>query len=1099
MLSAITGPTGGKTDALPNLHALQALTAKLLSHSDPDELLPEILAQAAAFFGTDNGIISLLDANAPDRLEVRCGRGVYSQLAGTSLQASAGAVGQVLRTGDVIVVEDYQRWNGRVQLPLLAETSTVLSAPLQAEGNIIGIIQLAWQHEPRSLTDSELAAFRQFSLLASLVLGKAAAFHRLQNEQALLQAVFNSVPGLIYLFDEQRRLVRWNNTFENLTGHSADFLASTYCLDWFRHNPAELAAIEAGLERAVSNGFGETEASIYTKDGRLRRLYLTAVPLMIDGKAHITGVGIDITDKGLAEKARQDSEAKFRKLVEESPVGIHLYRLETDDRLIFLHSNRASDQLTRFDHRQLLGKTLEEAFPVLADTFIPDLYRRVAKGEQPSHRFETAYDFATGRRHFDVTVFRIAADHIAVNFSDITELKNAIEELQQHRNRLEALVEERTGELTAANEELSAMNEELTAMNEELTAMNEEVISVNETLANMNQRLEDEITNRQKKETLLSRREKQYRATISLLTGFSDNVDNCLEGILRDALQLLDAPGGYIALYDEATRLLPIRHAVGVMENFIDAPRPVDDTLQGQVFRSGQFLYCEDYRIFQHRLTDPRLSALTSVIMVPLWQGSRPKGVLAVYWSDEIHPLADEDQEILRQYGDLASIALDRASAYEQMNHLAFHDPLTGLPNRAKLQQQLTAELALTGCNQAKGAILFIDLDDLKTINDTMGHSVGDEVIIHTSRNILSIMGKKAFVSRIGGDEFVVILPGCDDKAIISDLADIAIQSLSQEYLVGGKSIHMSASIGITLYPGDSRTMDDALKNADNAMYAAKRAGRNCWRFYDPSLQEEAYEKILLTNSLRHALRRGELHLHFQPVIHCRDSRIVGFEALLRWNSPEHGQVPPGRFIPFAEQSGLILPIGSWVIQEACRFVRQCADLGLGHPHVSVNISPRQLAADDFTAMVRATLAVEAISPDQLIIEVTESMLIDSLEESTRKLLELRNLGVHVALDDFGTGYSSLTYLRRLPVTTLKIDKSFIDTLDNENQSSFVGFIIDMAHSLHLTVVAEGVESAGQLAQLSQAGCDCIQGYVFSRPVPAAAALQMLEAKPSRS
>ena len=273
-------------------------------------------------------------------------------------------------------------------------------------------------------------------------------------------------------------------------------------------------------------------------------------------------------------------------------------------------------------------------------------------------------------------------------------------------------------------------------------------------------------------------------------------------------------------------------------------------------------------------------------------------------------------------------------------------------------------------------------------------------------------------------------------------------------------------------------------------MYAAKAAGRNCWRFYEAAMLKDAYEKLVLTNNLRHALERGEFSLQYQPQISLVSEKVIGFEALLRWNSQEHGSISPAKFIPLAEQSGLILTIGEWVFGEACRFARKLANLGQHHLHVAVNVSPRQLADADFVAMVRNHIEESNIQPAQLEVEITENVLIESLDDSTRKLEALKELGVTLSLDDFGTGYSSLTYLRNLPVITLKIDKTFIDKiLEDKVQEGFIRSIIDMAHVLGLHVVAEGVESEQQLSKLKQFECDCVQGYVFSRPLPELSAL----------
>ena len=333
------------------------------------------------------------------------------------------------------------------------------------------------------------------------------------------------------------------------------------------------------------------------------------------------------------------------------------------------------------------------------------------------------------------------------------------------------------------------------------------------------------------------------------------------------------------------------------------------------------------------------------LLQTPLKIDGRIIGFIALIAFGEAVALDEEKIAAVSQLTTVASAAVKNALQHKETISLAFHDPLTGLPNLASLKKQLAAEMKQAQLGNARGALFFIDLDDLKTVNDTFGHSFGDEVIITASRHILSILGENSFVARLGGDEFVAILPCDTDRARIATLAETVVQKLSQEYILSGQRIHMSASIGITLYPEDSATAEDALKNADSAMYAAKGAGRNCWRFYEQSLLKEAYERILLTNSLRRALENGELSLHYQPKVNAENIQIIGFEALLRWNSPEHGCGPPDRFIPFAEQSGVILPIGRWVFAEACRFARELADMGLSRLHIAVNISPRQLSA----------------------------------------------------------------------------------------------------------------------------------------------------------
>lgn len=438
-----------------------------------------------------------------------------------------------------------------------------------------------------------------------------------------------------------------------------------------------------------------------------------------------------------------------------------------------------------------------------------------------------------------------------------------------------------------------------------------------------------------------------------------------------------------------------------------------------------------------------------------------------------------------------AEAALRRQT--EEIRRLAYTDALTGLSNRAHLNEWLDKVMEQAHRGQAAGSVLYIDLDDLKTVNDTLGHSYGDAIITEAGNRIRQEAGDGAWVGRIGGDEFVVILPGRSDRQLSGRIADGIIHALSRDIEAFGDVFHLSASIGVAAYPADGATVDDILKNVDNAMYFAKQSGKNCWKFYDTDMQAAAYEKMVLTNKLHRAVANKEFSLHYQPQVSIATGAIVGFEALLRWRTPENGDIPPTRFIPVAEQSGLIKVIGARVLHEACQFARRLTDSGRGNLCVAVNVSPHQLCADGFIESVDDALRAAGISPSRLEIEITENAVIASLQEAISRLETLRGMGVRLTLDDFGTGYSSLTYLQRLPVQTLKIDKSFIDRiLDTGAHKTIICTIVDMAHQLDMTVVAEGVETAEQLAYLAGSRCDLAQGYLFSRPAPEEEAVGLL-------
>lgn len=462
--------------------------------------------------------------------------------------------------------------------------------------------------------------------------------------------------------------------------------------------------------------------------------------------------------------------------------------------------------------------------------------------------------------------------------------------------------------------------------------------------------------------------------------------------------------------------------------------------------------------------------------------------------------LRDSNIELQQLSASLEEEIMERQTAQEELGrqaekfkYQALRDTLTGLPNRLALNNQLQI---VFGNSQKRtvSALFFIDLDDLKMVNDTFGHSRGDTLIMKAAALISEGVGADGFVARVGGDEFIVILSELNNRARIAAVAERILAGLRYEYEGFGTQFQMSASIGIALYPEDGDNPEEIMKNADNAMYAAKNAGKNCWRFYESSMQVEAYEKMVLTGCLRTALKQGELFVQYQPQIATQEPAVIGFEALLRWQSQQHGAIPPIKFIPLAEQSGLIQSIGKWVLAEACRFINKLEQQGWAGVRVSVNVSPYQLLGSTFIRVVEEVIAATGVKPQQLEIEITETAMMTSLENTICNLKALNELGIRVALDDFGTGYSSLTHLHRLPVQTLKIDKSFIDQiLLDRSHTAIIKSIVDMAHNLEVNVVAEGVENKLQLEFLRDNRCDCIQGYYFCKPVSEQEAIRFLE------
>ena len=422
-----------------------------------------------------------------------------------------------------------------------------------------------------------------------------------------------------------------------------------------------------------------------------------------------------------------------------------------------------------------------------------------------------------------------------------------------------------------------------------------------------------------------------------------------------------------------------------------------------------------------------------------------------------------------------------------RLDHLAHYDSLTGLPNRLMLERHVDRLIADNrACGKAGSlALLFLDMDNFKFINDGFGHKAGDELLAMMGRRISEGAGEGLFIARLGGDEFVVVVQGGDAGAP-AEVARRVEQALAAPFLVEGQHFYVSCSIGIARYPWDGRCFDDLLQNADTAMYRAKDNGRGSICTFTADMNLNVVERMQLLSRARLAFDRQSFTLHYQPQVATADGRVRGFEALVRWTDVELGPVSPDRFIPVCEDSGLIVPLGLWVLETACVEAVGLACRGAGDVTMSVNMSAVQLAQHDFVPRVLEILARTGLPPHRLELEITESQMIGSLDAAIGKLNALRQAGIHIALDDFGTGYSSLTYLRTLPINTLKLDKAFIDDVHRRPDArSMVSSISRIAHDLSRSVVAEGVEEAAQWEVLAQMGCDLIQGYFISRPLPA--------------
>ncbi|MBU6389323.1 EAL domain-containing protein [Patescibacteria group bacterium] len=445
--------------------------------------------------------------------------------------------------------------------------------------------------------------------------------------------------------------------------------------------------------------------------------------------------------------------------------------------------------------------------------------------------------------------------------------------------------------------------------------------------------------------------------------------------------------------------------------------------------------------------------------------------------------------DLSQRFSSYAEMSMERFKGEgnsDLLLHMAFHDSLTGLPNRILLQDRLDVSLHHAKRKMETVAVLFLDLDRFKNVNDTLGHQAGDLILKEVAKRLIAYVREEDTVARFGGDEFVIVLSDIAELGEVEELAKKILKILAPALLINGEEVHVNASIGIATFPNDGETSDTLLKNADNALYQAKEAGRNNYKVYTPAMHLKASAKMLVENGLRKAIEHGELRLCYQPIVSLKDGRIISLEALLRWEHPLNGIIMPEEFIPLAEETGIIVQIGEWVIETAVAQAVAWRKAGFELPVISVNISPRQFSNEHFLEFLTHSLKERRVNPAIFQLELTESVAMENIAESITRLRFLKDRGFRVAIDDFGSGYSSLSYLKQLPLDFLKIDKSFTqESTGDARDETIAQAIIALGHTLHLEVCAEGIETCSEYEFFKANGCDAVQGFYICRPQPA--------------
>jgi diguanylate cyclase (GGDEF)-like protein len=570
-------------------------------------------------------------------------------------------------------------------------------------------------------------------------------------------------------------------------------------------------------------------------------------------------------------------------------------------------------------------------------------------------------------------------------------------------------------------------------------------------------------------------------------------IGEVLDSITHGAVDLLGDDTASLRVIDEnAPGQTVLLSTVGIDPVVMQSLQrlSLNEGLNGQAIVHGRLVIAEDYGAAPHAHQALAVYGLQAAMAAPVSRNGEIVGSLLV-GSFQRRSYSPAEQEILLAFAEHASLALNDAAAVDGMRrafddavHQATHDSLTGLPNRSLVLDRLDQALARSQRTGRRVTVLFTDLDRFKVINDSFGHTAGDGVLLRVSQRLQGAVRPHDTVGRLAGDEFVIVCEGLTDRDAL-DVAERVAAAVSKPIMLGGRESVITASIGIAHAEPGTRA-EDMLRDSDVAMYGAKERGRCRIELFDAEMRRRLIDRLELERCLRSALTSGELRLEYQPIVSFGDWRVSAAEALVRWEHPERGLVLPTEFVPVAEESGLILPLGRWVLVEACRQLAAWRAAGRTELRVTVNLSARQFSDPDLTAVVAEALARAGLPGDALWLEITESVLMEEVEAAADTLLALKRLGVHLSVDDFGTGYSSLSYLKQFPVDVLKIDRSFIDGLGTDPEDgAIVLAIVSLARALRLEVVAEGVEHLHQLEALQRLGCNAVQGFLLARPVPA--------------
>ena len=1025
------------------------------------------------------------------------------------LDPNRGLTGYVMRTGEALLADraTVRAMVARGEVEDIGAPSVDwLGVPLRTGDTTWGVLATQTYDKATRFGDPEREVLQFVSQHVATAIEQRRVDDALRNSEQRYRQMFENNRAVQLLLDpDSGRIVDANTAAAEFYGYSIERFRSMHIWDL---NNMPRHQLQREMQKAATQIRSYFVFSHRLANGQIRDVEVHSGPIDVNGKRLLYSIIHDVTERRQAERALLRSEGKYRNIFNFAPVGI--YQSTTDG--ILLTANPALARILGYDSPEDLLKL------TMRDFYFQPQDREAAVTRFLQSGFSGDYELEWRKKDGSAIWVQLSAhaiqsqegDYLFEGFVfDITERKQAATSLASANAQRKAVLDaatrvsiiatDATGIITVFNSGAERMLGY--SSGQVIGRQTPLVLHLPSELASHATLLSEELGETvQGFDALVRRaamqgadegewtyvtRSGEYR-TVHLsvtalraddgsLTGFlhvaTDVTERKLaEETLRKQTAAMTASMDGIAIVDEHATFTYVNDAMAKLFGF-----PSAEPLLGK-----QLSVLYDTTEFERFET----TILPAVRQRGRWRGEangrRHDGVL---FPQEISITAIDRGGMVCVVRDVT----ERTYAEEQIKHLAYHDALTGLPNRLLFKDRLTVALSHAQRGHERLAVLFLDLDRFKVINDSLGHTAGDQLLQAVAWRIQSCVRESDTVARLGGDEFTLLLPQLTHSEDAARVAQKILQAVQHPFTVEGRELFITTSVGISLYPEDGEEAETLIKNADTAMYQAKAEGRDNYQLFNALVNAKALLRISLEHGLRRALLNDELVVYYQPIVDLRSLKITGLEALLRWQHPELGLIPPSDFIPLAENTGMMPPIGLWVLRTACMQTKAWHDRGFNSISLAVNLSVTQLQQLDLVESVRRVLVETELPPEFLELEITESSAMQNPEHSARTLYELKKLGLRISLDDFGTGHSSLSYLKRFPIDTLKIDQSFVrDITTDPDTAAIVSAIIAMTHSLRLKVIAEGVEYPEQANLLNQYGCDQMQGFFVKSPVPAA-------------